>query len=234
MAEHHIEDAKSSLANCQNTLQKYLDDVITDTGLDNEALSEAIKLRCNYFKWTDLKTKLLSAEKSYVLPYRALPNKISGYVYNYLYQDKKDIVEKYYKNDTNTGEYIICVNKKDVPLDAVELLIHNLVLRRGNVVWVDFGFNVGREFGGRHPALILKNTQDTIIVLPLSSQEPNNPSINVQIDNVYGLPLKIRWGNILRITPVSILRIDFSSHIGSVKNNVLKEISNKIGIYGIK
>jgi len=93
---------------------------------------------------------------------------------------------------------------------------------------------VGREFGGKHPALILKNTKDTLIVLPLSSQPPNNSDINVQIDNVYGLPLKLRWGNVLRITPISIIRIDFNSPIGSVKNDILKEVSNKVKIYGIK
>ncbi|MEF9946672.1 MAG: hypothetical protein RR737_08825 [Lachnospiraceae bacterium] len=35
-----------------------------------------------------------------------------------------------------------------------ECLLHNLVLIRGNVVWVEFGFNVGCEFGGKHPAII--------------------------------------------------------------------------------
>ena len=71
-------------------------------------------------------------------------------------------------------------------------------------------------------------------MLPLSSKTPNNLDINVEIASVYGLPLKVRWGNILRITPVSIIRIDFDSPIGSVKNDVLKDISAKVQAHGIK
>jgi len=225
-----IDDARNSLINCQNTLQKHLDDVTIGTPIDDEAL----KLREEYFKWVDLKTKLISGEKGFVLPYSALPNKISEYIYNYLYQDKKNIVDKYYKKDDSLGEFIINAKKTSIPQNEAEILIHSLVLRRGNVIWVNFGFNIGYEFGGKHPALILKNTKYVMIVIPLSSQTPNNPDINVKIDNVYNLPLKIRWGNVLRIMPISIIRIDFSSPVGSVKNGILKEISDKIKEYGIK
>jgi len=225
-----LDDTEDNLKKCQNTLQKFLDDITANAPLDDESL----KLRNEYFKWTDLKTKLISNEENYILPYNVLPNKVSEYIYNYLYQDKRDIVDKYYKKDKTTGEYIINANKKSIPVNDVELLIHNLILRRGNVVWVNFGFNIGCEFRGKHPALILKNTKDTIIVIPLSSQSPNNPDINVKIDIVYGLPQIIRWGNIFRIVPISLIRIDFDSPIGSVKNYVLKEISDKIKIHGIK
>ena len=225
-----IESAKKSLDGCKNTLQKYLDDVMTNESPDEDSL----KLRDEYFKWIDAKTKFVESENTFILPPKALPNKISGYIYSYLYQDKKDVIDKYYKKDDKTGEFIINASKKNVSADDAELLIHNLVLRRGNVVWVNFGFNIGREFGGKHPALILKNTKDTVIVLPLSSQPPKNPEVNVQIDNVYGLPLKTRWGNVLRITPISIIRIDFDSPVGSVKNSVLQDISDKIKAHGIK
>jgi len=227
---YKIKDVEKSLKNCQNTLQKYFDDIVDDSKSNDEIL----KLREEYFKWIDMKTKFIDSEKNFVLPYTAIPNKINGYIYNYLYQDKKDIIDKYYKKDSAADEYIINVNKNSIPSNEAEILIHNLILRRGNVVWVNFGFNIGCEFGGKHPALILKNTKDTIIVLPLSSQTPNNPDINIEIDNVYGLPLKKRWGNILRIISVSVIRIDFNSPIGSIKNNILKEISEKIKTYGIK
>ncbi len=29
---------------------------------------------------------------------------------------------------------------------------------RGAVVWIEFGFNIGNEFGGRHPAIIMRKT----------------------------------------------------------------------------
>jgi len=224
------DDAKNSLKDCKDTLQKYLDDVTTATPLDEESL----QLRIEYFNWTEMKTKLIDNEKNFILPFGALPNKINGYIYNYLFQDKKDVIDKYYQRSGNIGELVINIKKSDVPINDVELLIHNIILRRGNVIWVNFGFNIGREFRGKHPALILKNVKDTLIVLPLSSKPPNDPDISVKIDNVYGLPLKLRWGNILRIIPVSIMRIDFNSPIGSVKNDVLKDVSDKIKAHGIK
>jgi mRNA-degrading endonuclease toxin of MazEF toxin-antitoxin module len=45
-------------------------------------------------------------------------------------------------------------------------MLHNLVLIRGNVIWVEFGFNIGCEFGGKHPAIILKNIGEDLIVAP--------------------------------------------------------------------
>jgi len=226
-----IETAKNCLKDCKNALHLYLDDILTATIPPDD---EALKLRAEYFNWVNMKTKLINCEKNFVLPCNALPNKISEYIYNYLYSDKKEVVDRHYKKDINSGEFIINVNKKSIPTDDVELLIHNLVLRRGNVIWVNFGFNIGREFRGKHPALILKNTKDTLIVLPLSSQFPNTPDVNVKIDNVSGLPLRTRWGNVLRIVPISILRIDFNSPVGDVKGNVLSEISNKVKLHGIK
>ena len=102
-----INDVRNSLVNCQNTLQKHLDDVIMDVPIEDENL----KLREEYFEWIDLKTKLISSEKEFILPYNALPNKINEYIYNYLYQDKKNIVDKYYKRDGIAGEFIINAKK---------------------------------------------------------------------------------------------------------------------------
>ena len=225
-----IKDVENNLKNCQATLQKYFDDVNIDPLPDDEIL----KLRGEYFKWVDMKTKFIDNDKNFVFPYNALPNKISEYIYNYFYQDKKDIVDKYYKKNNNTGEFIINASKKNIPVNEAETLIHSIVLRRGNVIWVNFGYNIGREFRGKHPALILKNVKDTMIVLPLSSQTPSNPDTNIEIDTVYGLPLKKRWGNILRIIPISIIRIDFDSPVGSVQNNILQKISDIIKAHGIK
>ena len=56
------------------------------------------------------------------MPFNALPNKISEYVYNYIYQDKRDIVNKYYKKEDGTGEFVINVNKMSVPPNEVETL----------------------------------------------------------------------------------------------------------------
>ncbi len=48
-----------------------------------------------------------------------------------------------------------------------------ILFKRGNVVWIDFGFNIGNEFGGMHPAVILKNFSNDLFVLPISSKRPS-------------------------------------------------------------
>ena len=50
-------------------------------------------------------------------------------------------------------------NKTDIILNEKSFVIpeeKKSELKRGKVVWVDFGFNIDEEFGGRHPAVILK------------------------------------------------------------------------------
>lgn len=98
-------------------------------------------------------------------------------------------------------------------------------LKRGSVVWIDFGFNIGNEFGGKHPAIILRKTSSSVFVLPLSSQQPNNLNATVEIDKVYGLRNMKRWTNVLRLQSVSEKRIDYSSSIGNVKGPVLDNIN---------
>ncbi len=130
---------------------------------------------------------------------------------------------RYYQYDKATDKYIISV-KKDIVLQAdIELLMRSLVLIRKTVIWVDFGYNIGTEFGGRHPAIILKNLKDSLVVIPLSSQLPKNMDYNVKVDKVYGFPEMPRWANVTRITQVSLSRVHFEK-FGDVKPAVLKEI----------
>ncbi len=189
-----------------------------------------------YFKWIALKTRIILGEKSYSIPYDALPTIISEYEFNYLYPEKQKIVLKYYKADPKNKRYVLNAKKSSITEEDKDVIIHNCVLRRGTVVWVEFGYNIGSEFGGKHPALILRNCKDSVIAVPISSKAPTEVSkkYNIEIDRVYNFPPKKRWTNILRMQPISIQRIDFTSKCGSISNNVLKDISNKIKDYGIK
>lgn len=102
-------------------------------------------------------------------------------------------------------------------------------LTRGSVVWIEFGFNVGNEFGGRHPAIILRKTGSSIFVVPLSSQEPNNKKdYHVKIDKVYGFKNMVRWTNVLKLQNVSIQRVDTSASIGNVKGYILNDINSAL------
>jgi len=225
-----LSNAQQALTACKTELQEYFNDVVAIEPLDCDSLD----LRAEYFKWTRRKTKLLRTEKDFVLPHKIIPNKITERDYNYLRSDKQAIVDKYYKKDDTAGVYVINAKKTALSQHEAETLIHSLAIKRGKVVWVNFGFNIGHEFRGKHPAIILKNTKSVLIVIPLSSQSPSKPDINVEVKNVHGLPYRPRWVNILRIVPISILRVDFNSPIGDVKGDVLSEISAKIASHGIK
>lgn len=220
-----MDDANHSFNNTVSTLRKHF------TQIDFHE-PEQIKLANEYYKWTTLKTNLILDEKSFQIPPIALPNTIKKDTYQWLRPEKQAVVSKYYCYDKETDKYIISVKKDSVPDEDIEIIARSLVLIRKAVVWVDFGYNIGTEFGGRHPAIILKNLKDSLIVIPLSSQEPKTMDYSVKVEKVYGYPLMPRWANVTRITQVSLSRVHFEK-IGDVKPYVLKQISEKMKSCGI-
>lgn len=220
-----MDDANHSFNNTVSTLRKHF------TQIDFHE-PEQIKLANEYYKWTTLKTNLILDEKSFQIPPIALPNTIKKDTYQWLRPEKQAVVSKYYCYDKETDKYIISVKKDSVPNEDIEIIARSLVLIRKAVVWVDFGYNIGTEFGGRHPAIILKNLKDSLIVIPLSSQEPKTMDYSVKVEKVYGYPLMPRWANVTCITQVSLSRVHFEK-IGDVKPYVLKQISEKMKSCGI-
>lgn len=111
-------------------------------------------------------------------------------------------------------------------------------LRRTKVFWIDFGFNIGQEFGGKHPAIILRVSGRQVFVLPLSSQAPDPDKIDnpmfVKIPKVFDFSYMTRWVNVLNIKCVSIQRIDFTSPSGRVPGNIMDKISEAISKCGIR
>lgn len=114
-------------------------------------------------------------------------------------------------------------------------------LRRGNIVWVEFGFNVGHEFGGRHPAIVMRyiNNGEDIYVVPLDSGTlPCNKTIEqgyVEIpkfDNkcltVFDMAQMDRWCNVYRLRCISWSRIDFTQTIGRMRVDYVDKIDETI------
>ena len=85
----------------------------------------------------------------------------------------------------------------------------------------------------KHPAIILKNLDNSCIVIPLSSQQPKSDKFCVQINSVYGFPSFTRWANVTNIREIDNSRIDFLRKIGNVNSKVMQEISEKMHICGI-
>jgi mRNA interferase MazF len=79
-----------------------------------------------------------------------------------------------------------------------------------DVVWVDFGYNIGQEFNDIHPAIILYTIENsgTAVVVPLTSKQNhkhNNFIINIgQID---GLNSSFSYAKVDQIKSISKLRI---------------------------
>lgn len=220
----------------ENALESYqsLIQAITDFQIKQSNDENGYKTIYNYNNWIVNKCNMNLSENTFTLPYEAVPGKISKFIYDYLYLNKQAIIDTYYKFDSNNNQYVLNARKSNIPNEDINTIINSTVLRRGNVIWVEFGYNIGAEFGGKHPAVIIKNCDKTLIVIPLSSQSPTFEKVNVLIPKVYNFPFKNRWANVTRITPISVMRVDFNSKIGSVNNSVLREISNKLKENGIK
>ena len=59
----------------------------------------------------------------------------------------------------------------NISKEEIKLLAKKILYKRGNVVWIDFGFSIGSEFGGMHPAIILKTFWNDLFVLPVTSKK---------------------------------------------------------------
>ena len=212
---------EADCAAAQGKLEEYLQTV-------DLASEDEMKLMRAYMRWVVLKTDLIGREKAYSLPCAAVPGKVTVHDFMWLKQDKQALFRRYYRQDANG--FVLAVKRESIPQADVDVMLHGTVLKRGGVVWVEFGYNIGNEFGGRHPAIILRNNKDSLLVVPLSSQVPSSAaqSVNVTVPNVYGFPKKTRYVNVLRTRWVSILRVDMSSTFGTVKGQVLTEINDRV------
>lgn len=132
-------------------------------------------------------------------------SKLQDLVNNTDDKNEKDI--KRTKNYLSAlSEHIDTINKeREFSLNEDQ----DKILKRGNIVWVDFGFNIGSEFGGRHPAIILKRLKqiNQILVIPLDSSSDNPITeqkressdywIKIQGEEIWGMQDNIvRWANV--------------------------------------
>ena len=90
---------------------------------------------------------------------------------------------------------------------------------RKQVVWVDFGVNIGQELNHSHPAVVLYSRPNvgTVLVAPLTSKSnASDVVINIgEIKNFEGFS----YCKIDQIRAVSKLRIETKKHNGKYYNN---------------
>jgi hypothetical protein len=238
---------KQTYINCLKKLREFR---------KNLKLDKDIKRGKLYFDWIRDKTEKIENEKdekfiyNNMIQYTLKNYKIDTYTYERLDRKLKSIVNDNYILKNNN--YIF--NNMTITKGDVVLLMKKILFKRGNVVWIDFGFNIGNEFGGMHPAIILKNFNSELFVLPVSSKKPKeylkieqeykNEKITfeecekkkskitevVQIDSIYRFKDMTRWANITRMKKVSILRLNFNGTIGKIDGKYLSIINEKIGL----
>lgn len=97
--------------------------------------------------------------------------------------------------------------------------------KRGQIVFVNFGFRIGKELGGLHYAIVLdvknQKNSNTMTVLPLRSQKEHSS----RYQDIYTVPL----GNIL-----PELLIDKATEMAKAVSNELDHISKTYSIDVIK
>ena len=80
----------------------------------------------------------------------------------------------------------------------------NIAYKRGNIVKINFGFNIGAEYGGLHYGIVLDNKNDhsspVITVIPLTSvkSEKSIHKNNVKLGNELYRLLKLKYDTILK------------------------------------
>ena len=204
-----------------------------------------------YFSWIETKTEKIQNEEDEQYIYKNIVNytlkkyKIDKYNYERLNDSLKEIIDKNYI--FKDGSYVF--NSSNISYEETITIAKKVLFKRGNVVWVDFGFNIGNEFGGMHPAIILKGFDKELFVLPVSSKKPKEYKIIeqeledgkitieesqkrkrmltaiIQLDNIYRFKDMIRWTDITRMRKVSWLRINFSGTIGKISGEYINIIS---------
>lgn len=141
-----------------------------------------------------------------------------------------------------------------ISTNDVKLLMKYILFKRGNVIWLDFGFNIGNEFGGMHPAVILKNFDNDLFVVPISSKKPpeyikleqdlKNKKISeeeykerknaiteiIELSKINGFRNMLRRARITRMKKISMLRVNYSGTIGTLDGTDMDKIAEKISI----
>lgn len=237
---------KKTYLKCLKKLRQFRKSIISDKDIKRGKL---------YFSWLETKTEKIENEKDEdyiyenVVKYAFGKYKIDKYNYERLSQTLQKVVDNNYILKNNN--YIF--NNTNISFNDAMLITKKILLKRGNVVWIDFGFNIGNEFGGMHPAIILKSFDKELFVVPVSSKKPKEYSVIekefengkiteeeckkrkervtaiVQLDNIYRFKEMTRWADITRMRKVSLLRLNFSGTIGKIDGKYIKTISEKIG-----
>ena len=238
---------KEAYLSCLKKLRQFRKSLTKDKDLKRGRL---------YFSWLETKTEKIQNEKdeefvyNNVVKYTLPRHIINQYIYNKANKKVKAIIKTNYILKNN--KYVFSNN--NISKEDVEMLMKYVLFKRGNVVWTDFGFNIGNEFGGIHPAVILKYLSNELFVIPISSKKPvefveiekelqdgkitldecnkKKEEITeiIELNKINNYRNMKRWARISRMKKISILRVDFGGTIGTLEGKDMNSIAEKISI----
>lgn len=97
---------------------------------------------------------------------------------------------------------------------------------RRDVIWVDFGVNIGQEIKSSHPAVVLysKDSSGTVVVVPLTTKDNENDFV-VDIGSIQGMDSNFSHAKVDQIKSISKLRIQTKRNKsdGKYYNNINKK-----------
>ncbi len=194
----------------------------------NEKVVDDVDRTRMYLDWLARKTDYINSErKPLKIPNKAIPKSIDKIRFVKLPKPEQKFLSKFYSVEDK--KFVLSSEKSLIDEKERERIARDLLLARGKVCWVDFGFNIGSEYGGRHPAIILKNYGNTLLVVPLTSQDPKKKRIYIlEIPFVFDFQKKKRWAIISSLTTISTHRVDFNGYFGRVKGEIINEIRERI------
>ena len=106
-------------------------------------------------------------------------------------------------------------------------------MKRGDIVWVRFGINVGDEFGDDgtkgHYALVWARQGFMFVVIPLSSQ-PRKDDFTVELGKIDELPDNVSFAKLDNIKSISIRRIGWINGLKDGKITINDPLINKIKV----
>lgn len=158
------------------------------------------------FKQPEYILEFIRFQKTILKKYRSFINNLI--LTNY----KKSAIFAYWLND-----YIEYIKAETLFNPSM-----NITYKRGQIVYVNFGYRIGNEIGGPHYALVIdvKNSRSsrTLTVIPLKSKKDKQ----TRYSEIYHLPLGTCIKDLLVDKSTSIMNTEFNAAL-----NVAKQISEQ-------
>ena len=130
---------KEAYIDCLKKLREFRKSLMIDKDIKRGKL---------YFTWVKDKTKIIENEKNENYIYtnvikHTLPNYvITRYTFNKANKKVKSIIKENYTFKDNKYTF----NNTNISVEDAKIIMKYVLFKRGNVVWIDFGFNIGNEF----------------------------------------------------------------------------------------